>query len=122
MKLRDRITSLQRAACSLWLASRLGGKPAHHKHRAERMATVLVRWFGKGGVEDFVLGKRSAYVEVHRVDWKLAKNRTPNEKAAEVLGFASGKTGPYKDHGRYRPHILLIRGEKRAKRKVDTVS
>ena len=100
-------------AASAYLARLLGGVPSHHRHRALRLILAVERWWGSGGLVLLLRGEREAYVTVQRVDWKLSPRRTPNEREAEVLGFVSGKKGPYAAHGKYRPHLLFVRGKKR---------
>lgn len=103
------------------LAEILGGRIRDHLKKAERARAALIRWYGSTGPHswlDAMSGKvwGKAYVLIKPPAWKTAKCRTHDERMAEVLGFVSGRTGPWKGYGRYRPHILLVPGKKPRKR------
>lgn len=98
------------------LAEILGGRMRDHLKKAKRARAALIIWYGGPGPYNWLekgdKGWARAYVLVKPPAWKTAKCRTHDERMAEVLGFVSGRTGPWKGHGRYRPHILLVPGKK----------
>lgn len=116
---------VEHLALAQWLASELGGKPCHHTAKALRMREILNRWFWGMGVKaffnvsnaseygPFFKRRPEVYLTIQRKEWKLSPKRTPNERNAEVLGYVSGRVGPHKNKGRYRPQILLVKGRKR---------
>lgn len=87
------LESLRLAAVTRVLAERFKTPPYRQRFRAIQLIAVLDKWYGPQGTIDFLSGERPMRIEFQRARWRIAKNRTKEEKQAEVIGHEGGMYG-----------------------------